>query len=332
MKKLVLSGYFLVILSAVGFSFKSVLVKIAYGYGVDPMTLMLMRMFIALPFFLVTLFLMERRNAFQIRFKDLSLFAFMGIIGIGCAMLFSLYSIEFIDASLATLVAYTYPAMTMLMLLIFMGEKATLTKTASLVVTFLGLSLAVRIDQGDFLFVNGKGIIFGLIASFCFAIYNALSEKAMKGVSPVKLITYCMVFLVSFFGFFFGKRPYPDIAEVWMIASLLGICSGFLPFLLYIYGVQRIGAGKAVIVSSLAPVFTLFWTYTFLGERLDIVQIIGMGMIIFGVMILRLKAPVRLMIGTGEEIKNKLEGLADEANPDKRFFAFIYLTGLKKKR
>jgi hypothetical protein len=57
-----------------------------------------------------------------------------------------------------------------------------------------------------------------------------------------------------------------------------------------------------------------------------------MGMIIFGVMILRLKTPVRLMIGTGEEIKNKLEGLADEGNPEKRFFAFIYLTGLKKKR
>ena len=176
------------------------------------------------------------------------------------------------------------------------------------------------------------GIIFGLMAAFCFAIYNALSEKAMKGVSPVKLITYCMVFLVSFFGFFFGRRPYPDIVEVWMIASLLGICAGFLPFLLYIYGVQRIGAGKAVIVSSLAPVFTLLWTYTFLGERLDIVQIIGMGMIIFGVMILRLKAPVRLMIGTGEEIKSKLEGLTDEVSPDRRLFAFIYSTGLRKKR
>ena len=82
MKKLVLSGYFLVIMSAVGFSFKSVLVKIAYGYGVDPMTLMIMRMFIALPFFLVTFFLMEGKKAFQIRLKDLSLFAFMGIIGV----------------------------------------------------------------------------------------------------------------------------------------------------------------------------------------------------------------------------------------------------------
>ena len=145
MKRIVLSGYFLVIMSAVGFSFKSVLVKVAYGYGVDPMTLMLMRMFIALPFFLVTLFLMEGRNAFQIRVKELSLFAFMGIIGIGCAMLFSLYSIERIDASLATLVAYTYPAMTMLMMLIFMGEKATLAKTASLVVTLLGLRVRSKI-------------------------------------------------------------------------------------------------------------------------------------------------------------------------------------------
>ena len=86
-----------------------------------------------------------------------------------------------------------------------------------------------------------------------------------------------------------------------------------------------------MIVSSLAPVFTLFWTYTFLGEHLDIVQLFGMGMIIFGVMILKLKAPIRLMIGTGEEIKNKLEGLSDEVSPDRRLFAFIYLTGSRKK-
>lgn len=283
MKRLAVSGYFLIVLSALGFSFKAILVKTAYGYGVDPITLMLMRVFISLPFFITTLFLVEGKSALKVTVRNLLLFAFMGIVGIGCAMLFSFYSIEVIDASLATLVVFTYPAMTMVILLFFLKERATTSKIVSLIVTFFGLTLVIRIDRIDFLAVNEKGIIFGLIAAFCFALYNTLNERALKDVSPIRLTSYCMVFLVGFFAFFFGNRPYPDSLEVWGIAALLGIFAGFMPFLSFSYGVKKIGAGRAVIISSLGPVFTVLWAYFFLGERLDIVQISGMAMIVVGV-------------------------------------------------
>lgn len=48
MKRVATSGYFLITMSAFGFSFKGILAKLAYSYGVDTMTLMLMRMSIAL--------------------------------------------------------------------------------------------------------------------------------------------------------------------------------------------------------------------------------------------------------------------------------------------
>lgn len=292
MKRLAASGYFLVALSALGFSFKAILVKTAYGYGVDPLTLMLMRIFISLPFFLTTLFLMEGKNAFQVTAKNLMLFAFMGIVGIGCAMLFSFYSIEIIDASLATLVVFTYPAMTIVILFFFLKERMVASKITSLIITFLGLVLVIRIDKIDFLAVNEKGIIFGLISAFCFALYNALSEKALKDISPIRLTSFCMVFLVGFFAFFFGNRPYPNGLEVWSIATLLGIFTGFIPFLSFSYGIRKIGAGKAVIISSLGPVLTVLWAYILLREQLEVVQIFGMVMIVVGVMAIKLKRPV----------------------------------------
>ena len=242
MKRLTASGYFLVILAALGFSFKSILTKLAYGYGVDAMTLMLMRVFIALPFILVTLFFIEGKRAFRITVREILLFAFMGIVGLGCAMLFSFYSLELMDASLSVLVVFTYPALTVLMLILLVGEKATPSKLISLVVTFIGLTMAVRADQSDFFTLNAKGVVFALTAALCFAIYNAMSERALKGISPIRLISYCMVFLVGFFGFFFGNRPYPDSIEVWGIATLLGIFTGFMPFVFFIYGVKSIGA------------------------------------------------------------------------------------------
>ena len=300
MKKIAASGYFLVLLATLGFSFKAVLVKIAYRYGVDAMTLMLMRIFISMPFFLATLYIMEGKRALKVAPADLAIFAFMGIGGIGCAMFFSFCSIELIDASLSTLVVFTYPAITLLMLIIFLNEKATAPKLFSALMTFLGLILVVRVDKAELLAVNGKGILFGLIAAFSFASYNVLSERALKNISPVKVVTYCMIFLVVFFGTFFGDRTYPRAPEVWFIATVLGIFSGYIPFLFYNYGVKKIGAGKSVIVSSLGPVFTVLLAFIFLNERLDMVQIAGMTMIVLGVMALKFQNPKIVAESEGE--------------------------------
>ena len=299
MKRLSASGYFLVIAAAFGFSFKSILAKLAYGYGVDAMTLMLMRVFIALPFILATLFFVEGRDGLRATLGEFVLFAFMGIVGIGCAMLFSLYSIEMIDASLSTLVVFTYPAMTVVILTIFLGEREALSRLLPFGATFAGLALVVRADRMDFLALNARGIAFALAAALCFAVYNALSEKVLKEVSPIRLTFYSTAFLAGFFGVIFGGGPYPRALEAWAIAALLAIFSGFLPFLFFLYGMKRIGAARTVIIGSIGPVFTVVWAYLLLGERLDTIQMIGMVMVVAGVATLRLTGRSREASTTG---------------------------------
>jgi len=303
MKRLTRSGYFLVVLAALGFSFKSILAKFAYGYGVDAMTLMLMRVSISLPVILITLFWMEGRGAFKISAKELLLLAFMGIVGLGCAMLFSFYSLELIEASLSTLVVYTYPALTVVMLLVLFGEKAEASKFISLALTSLGLLMVVRADQSDFLSLNIKGVVFALVAALCFALYNVLSEKALKDISPIRLTSYCMAFLWGFFAVFFHGGPYPGGFAVWGIAGVLAIFSGFLPFILFLYGIKRIGAAKTTIIGSIGPVFTVLWAYLLLGEHLDMVQLSGMAVVILGVMTVKLGNPLRFITAGGRRDK-----------------------------
>ncbi|MFQ5428580.1 MAG: DMT family transporter [Thermodesulfobacteriota bacterium] len=299
MQRLVASGYFFVIIAALGFSFKSILAKFAYGYGVDAMTLMLMRVSISVPLILITLFWVEGRGAFRVTAKEVLLLAFMGIVGLGCAMLFSFYSLELIDASLSTLVVYTYPALTVAMLLFFYKEKAGPGKLISLAITFMGLVMVVRADHFDFLALNIMGVVFALIAAFSFAVYNVLSEKALKHISPIRVTAYCMVFLGGFFGLLFQGGPYPADFTVWGLAALLAIFSGFLPFILFLYGIKRIGAARTSIVGSIGPVFTVLWAYMLLGERLDTVQLSGMAMVVLGVMTLKLADPLRLAVKSG---------------------------------
>jgi len=303
MKRLTASGYFVVILAALGFSFKSILAKFAFGYGVDAMTLLLMRVFISIPLILLTLFCTEGIGAFRVSAKELLLLAFMGIMGLGGAMLFSFYSLELIDASLSTLVVYTYPALTVVLLMVLFKEKAGALKFISLTLTAIGLFMIVRADRSDFFSLNIMGVIFALIAAICFATYNVLCQRALKSISPLRVTSFCMVCLGVFFGLVFRGGPYPADFEVWGIAALLAIFSGFLPFILFLYGIKRIGAGRTVIIGSVGPVFTVLWAYMLFGERLDAVQLSGMAIVILGVMTLRLTDPVRFMAARGTAIK-----------------------------
>jgi len=284
------SGYLLVAISAAGFSFKPILAKLAYGYGIDAMTLMLMRMFISLPFYLVSLCLIEKGDCLKIERNSALAFPLAGVLGVGCAMFFSLSSLQFISASVSQLVVFMYPTFTALLLFLVYGEKITGIRLASIIVTFLGLCLIARVDHAALFAANFKGVALALASAAAFAAYNVFSQNALKSTSPLKFTTYCMVGLVAFYGGVFGRRQYPTDPTVWGIAALLGIFAGFVAFISYIYGLKKIGAGKAVIVSSLGPVLTTVWAAIFLGENLDAVQLTGMALIIAGVMLLKLRA------------------------------------------
>lgn len=311
MKKLLTSGYALIIFSSIALSFKAILVKVGYGLGMDAITLMLMRLYVAIPFFVAALLLMEGKSAFKVEASDMGIFALMGIGGMGLAMLFSFRSLELIDASVNMVLTFTYPAITVMIMAAFGGERVTASRIFSLAVTFAGLGLVVRLDEAGSAALSGasgKGALFALISAFCYALYNTIGQKVMKRISPVRVSAYCTVFLSVFYGGLFGMRPYPLDITVWGLAAVLGIFCGFLPFLALLYGIQSIGASRAAIISSSGPVFTAIWAYLFLGEQLDAVQLAGMGMVIMGVMALKIKVPtwVSFPIRVKEKFKKEI--------------------------
>ena len=66
-------------LGALGFSFKSVLIKGAYRYGVDAETLLCLRMAYALPWLLLMTFAQQRREPLKLSRRDWFEFAVLGV-------------------------------------------------------------------------------------------------------------------------------------------------------------------------------------------------------------------------------------------------------------
>ncbi len=306
MKKLLLSGYIFAILASLGFSIKSVLVKLAYSYGTDAQTLMIMRVFLSLPFFLTALYFIEGKSGFTVDKKELPYFAFMGVIGIGLPILFAFLSIELIDASISALVVYAYPAITIILLAFFMGEKVTTRKVISIIITFLGLVFVLKVWALENGSINTTGVIYGLLAALFYSFYNLLGQNKIKSVAPIKVVTFCMVFVAIFFGIIIGVRDYPTEIEIWLIALTLAFASTFIPFVCYGYSIKYLGAGKTAILSSIGPVFTVIWAYFVLGETLDLPQVFGMTLIVVGIAALKTKTSKGAAAGRPSDISEEL--------------------------
>ena len=324
MKKLLTSGYSLIIFSSLALSFKGVLVKVGYNLGTDPMALMLMRLYVAVPCFIITLIAMEGKKAFTLRKDEIAIFAFMGIGGMGSAMVCSFKSLELIDASINIVITYTYPAITAIIMALFFGERIGIARMFSLVVTFFGLALVVRADQAGMETLKGAegmGAILALASAFLYALYNIAGQNAMKRISPLRISAYGTIFLTAFYGGILGVRPYPANLDAWGLAAILGIFCGVLPFLALMYGIKAIGASQTAIISSFGPVFTSLLAYFLLGESLDNVQIGGMIMVITGIGALKLKLPVSLVSGSTESIGEQLSSLGGSGG---KGFAIVF--------
>ena len=105
-------GAFLAVTGIVMFSAKAIMVKLGYRYDVDALTLLLLRMIFALPFYLfISIRETKKKNQYQLSRKDI-LFVFgLGFIGYYIASYFDFYGLQFISASLERLVLFIYPTL-----------------------------------------------------------------------------------------------------------------------------------------------------------------------------------------------------------------------------
>ena len=64
------------------------------------------------------------------------------------------------------------------------------------------------------------------------------------------------------------------------LSALLSLYTGYT---LYYYGVSRLGPSKAGVYTNLTPVFTLIFAVLIRGEKILMIQIIGLAVIITGI-------------------------------------------------
>ena len=195
---------------------------------------------------------------------------------------------EYLSVGLASVMITTIPLVTFILLvLVLRVEPFHVMGLIGLIFGIVGIVLVIGISKipEDSSTVLGVLLIGG--GFLCLAINGILAEKWARGIDPVITATYFLglgtVILVVLAFIFESPLQVPWTKETIAGELALGIICTGSGFLGYYFIINRAGAYFSSFIFYFIPVFGLLVGHIFLGEKVDIPQIVGVGTIIAGV-------------------------------------------------
>lgn len=290
-----ISAFILAATGVIMFSAKAIFVKQAYVYEINTVSLLLIRMGIALPIYItIALFVSFRKNQEKLQWKDVFSILALGCMGYYLASFFDFHGLQFITASLERLILFIYPTLVLLISSLVLKKKIYQNQKIAIVITYVGVLIAFyrynsSADNNGNL-ILGAGLIFASALSY--AIFLVGSGNLIPRLGSVRYTSYAMIVscLAVLLHFSLGSQvnifSYPS--EVYKIGMEMALISTVIPSFMLGEAIKQIGASNVAIVGSIGPVSTIVMATIFLNERIGVFQILGTLVVIFGVLLITL--------------------------------------------
>lgn len=114
-----------------------------------------------------------------------------------------------------------------------------------------------------------KGVLYMLFASFLFAIMGGFAKELSNSMSSLEVVFFRNVFGVFLIGFMLFKSPIKQEGGKPFLLFFRGFM-GFIALLAFFYNIAHISLADAMTFAKTAPVFTAFFAYLFLKEKMSL--------------------------------------------------------------
>ena len=186
-----LPGLALAVVGSVLFSGKAIVVKLAYRYNVDPLTLIALRMGFAAPFFVVS-YWWASRGAQPISGRDHGRLIALGVLGYYLASYLDFLGLQHVSAALERLILFLNPTIVLLLSAFFLAKRIRRPEWIALALSYAGIVLAfwhdVRFEGGRI--ALGSLLVFG--SALCYALYLVIGGELVKRLGAIRLTSYAM--------------------------------------------------------------------------------------------------------------------------------------------
>ncbi|HYF88223.1 DMT family transporter [Azospirillum sp.] len=289
-----LAGLGLAVAGVVAFSLRPVIIKLAYRYNVDPVTLIMLRMVFALPFFFGMALWSGARKGERapVSRRDLALTIGLGVTGYYAASFCDFLGLRYVSAGMGRLLLFLYPTIVVLLSAMFLGKRIGLREVVALVVSYAGVALVVwsEVGTGHPNFMAGAGLVF--MGAFLYSVYLVGSSRVVQRIGSMRFTAYamtaaCLCCILQFA----VLRPLSALdlpLQVYWLSAVMAVVCTVLPVLMTAEALRRVGPNLVALSGAIGPVAAAVFGYLVLAEPMGWLQLAGAALTVAGVMIITL--------------------------------------------
>jgi drug/metabolite transporter (DMT)-like permease len=284
------SGTLFCLGSGAAFGSMAIFGKLAYDEGANVGTLLSVRFTIgALLFWALVLADRARREGRGLERRDVGIGLALGAAGYSAQAGLYFVALERIDASILSLLLYTFPAMVTVAAITIGRERVNRRRLIALALTSAGLVLVLAgAAAGAF---DAVGAALALGAAVVYTIYILVSERTAVRVSPYllsALVCSGAAMTLTIGAAALGELQPGSVSGMgWLWLGCIGVVSTVAAIGLFFAGLRRVGPSTASILATVEPVVTVFLAFLVFGETLAAVQILGAALVLTSVLVLQ---------------------------------------------
>ena len=269
-------GILVVFLATVFLSTKSIWAKLIYLDSLSPLNVLVCRAVLSLPFFLIP---MIRFDWNSVNKSKVFKYSFFGAILYLSSSIADFIGLLYISASLERAVLFTFPIY--VFLLSSDLSRITFSKVVLIVSTVLGLAIMFNPTVDNHLTDTLIGISLVLLSAIFWALFIIYSKRAVSNISPtIFTSTYmCITTVLLLFGFIIDSKNFTTFltlqTHTMIYLVFLAIFCSIIPSYLMSFGLKKINASLAAVISAMGPIVTLGLDVVILNHNLALNEIIG---------------------------------------------------------
>lgn len=269
-------GILVVFLATVFLSTKSIWAKLIYLDSLSPLNVLVCRAVLSLPFFLIP---MIRFDWNSVNKSKVFKYSFFGAILYLSSSIADFIGLLYISASLERAVLFTFPIY--VFLLSSDLSRITFSKVVLIVSTVLGLAIMFNPTVDNHLIDTLIGISLVLLSAIFWALFIIYSKRAVSNISPtIFTSTYmCITTVLLLLGFIIDSKNFTTFltlqTHTMIYLVFLAIFCSIIPSYLMSFGLKKINASLAAVISAMGPIVTLGLDVVILNHNLALNEIIG---------------------------------------------------------
>ena len=221
-------------------------------------------------------------------YLPLLVFSFLGLL---LTQLTYLEAIAETNAGTATVLQYLCPVGILSYTCIKDRVAPTLAEVASMLLAIGGTFLIATHGQLNQLAINPKGLAWGVVSAFAYALYIVLPLNLIKKWGSMLVIGVGMVIPGILMIPFSGLLSFSGNYRLDTLMALFGlvVIGTIFAYTAFLKGTSLVGAVKGSLLASIEPISAVFFAFIIMKEHFFMIDFLGMGMILLAVLLITLK-------------------------------------------